>query len=117
MRLLADTNVDAPIVSALRDAGHDVAWMNEDDQGMADPNILARAVRDDRLLITFDNDFGTLTFLERLPAHCGVVLFRLAQAITAPEAAQLIVHNLAAPITWPGLFWVINIRKRPLPVR
>ena len=69
MRILADTNIDGPIVSALRDAGHDVAWMYEDDRRMVDPNILARAVRDDRLLITFDNDFGTLIFRERLPAH------------------------------------------------
>lgn len=115
MRLLVDTNIDGPIVLALRDAGHDVAWMSEDDRRMADPNILARAVREDRLLITFDTDFGGLAFRERLPAHCGVVLFRIAQAVTVEERARLIVHNLAAPIAWAGLFWVINIRKRALP--
>ena len=115
MRILADTNIDGPIVSALRDAGHDVVWIYEDARQMVDPNILARAVREDRLLITFDTDFGELTFLERLPAHCGVVLFRIAQAVTVPEAAQLIAHNLAAPITWAGLFWVINIASAPCP--
>jgi predicted nuclease of predicted toxin-antitoxin system len=46
--------------------------MYEDDRQMADPNILARAVRDNRLLITFDRDFGELTFGQRLPASCGV---------------------------------------------
>ena len=117
MRLLADTNIDGPIVSALRDAGHDVVWVYEDARRMADPNILARAVREDRLLITFDTDFGELTFLEHLPAHCGVVLFRIAQAVTVLEAAQLIAHNLDAPVEWAGLFWVINIRKRALPIQ
>ena len=117
MRILADTNIDEPIVIALRNAGHDVVWMNEDDRRMDGPNILARAVREDRLLVTFDTDFGELTFRERLPAHCGVVLFRIAQAVTALEAAQLIAHSLAAPIAWTRLFWVINIRKRALPTQ
>ena len=117
MRILVDTNIGGPIVLALRDAGHDVAWMNEDDRRMADPNILARAVREDRLLVTYDTDFGELAFLERLPSHCGVVLFRIAQSVTEAERAQLIVHNLAAPIAWAGRFWVINIRNRPLPAQ
>ena len=117
MRILADANFNEPMVAALRNAGHDVVWMYEDDRRMADPNILARAVREDRLLITFDMDFGELAFRERLPAHCGVVLFRIAQAVTVEERARLIVHNLAAPIAWAGLFWVINIRKRALPTQ
>lgn len=117
MRILADANFNEPMVAALRNAGYDVVWMYEDDQRMADPNILARAVREDRLLITFDMDFGELTFRERLPAHCGVVLFRIAQAVTVEKRARLIVHNLAAPIAWAGLFWVINIRKRALPTQ
>ena len=117
MRILADTNFNEPIITALRNAGHDVVWMYEDDQRMADPNILARAVREDRLLITFDTDFGELTFRDRLPAHCGVVLFRIADAVTISETVQLIVHNLAAPIAWAGRFWVINIRKRALPAQ
>ena len=58
MRILADANIGRFIVTALRDAGHDVVWMYEDDRRMADPNILARAVREDRLLVTYDSDFG-----------------------------------------------------------
>jgi predicted nuclease of predicted toxin-antitoxin system len=115
MRILADTNFNGTTVRLLRDAGHDVVWMYEDDRRMVDPSILARAMREDRVLITFDTDFGELTFQERLPASCGVVLFRIAEAVTALERAQLIVHNLAAPIGWADRFWVINIRKRALP--
>ena len=117
MRILADTNLNEPTVTALRNAGHDVVWMYEDDRRMTDPNILTRAVREDRLLVTFDTDFGELAFRERLTAHCGVVLFRIAQAVTAEERAQLIAHNLAAPIAWAGRFWVINVRKRALPTQ
>jgi predicted nuclease of predicted toxin-antitoxin system len=115
MRILADTNLSEPTVAALRNAGHDVVWMYEDDRWMVDPSILAFAVRENRLLITFDTDFGELTFRERLPASCGVVLFRIAEAVTVLETAHLIVHNLAAPIGWADRFWVINIRKRALP--
>ena len=117
MRILSDTNLNQPTVAALRNAGHDVLWIYEDDRRMVDPSILARAVREDRLLITFDTDFGELISRERLPASCGVVLFRIANSVSVSETAQLIVHNLAAPIAWPGRFWVINIRNRPLPAR
>ena len=115
MRILADTNFQRHYGQAAARCGHDVVWMYEDDRRMVDPSILARAMREDRVLITFDTDFGELTFQERLPASCGVVLFRIAEAVTALERAQLIVHNLAAPIRWAGRFWVINIRKRALP--
>ena len=117
MRILVDANIGGSIVTALRDDGHDVAWMYEDDRQMADPNILSRAVRKGRLLLTYDTDFGELTFLERLPSQCGVVLFRISRSVAEADRVQLIVHNLAAPIVWHGRFWVINIRNRSLPTQ
>lgn len=56
-RLLADENVPAPAVAALRQAGHDVAWLLEDAPGTPDSGVLARAQQEHRVLITFDKDF------------------------------------------------------------
>jgi len=41
-----------------------------------DPEILALAVEQNRILITCDKDFGDIIFLNRRP-HSGVILFRL----------------------------------------
>lgn len=44
---------------------------------LPDEDILAFAVRDDRIVITNDKDFGELVFRDRRP-HRGVILLRLA---------------------------------------
>lgn len=43
MNLVADENVDAGIVSALRGAGHDVAYVREMDPGIDDARVLELA--------------------------------------------------------------------------
>lgn len=58
MRLLANENFPGPAVEALRSLGHDVAWVRTDAPGSTDPQVIQRAVREDRILITLDKDFG-----------------------------------------------------------
>jgi predicted nuclease of predicted toxin-antitoxin system len=77
MRLLADENIPRAVVDALREAGHDVSWITKDDAGAADLGILRRASTEERLLVTFDTDFGTLAVARGAPAPSGIVLFRL----------------------------------------
>jgi predicted nuclease of predicted toxin-antitoxin system len=62
MRFLADEGVDGSIVGAARDDGHDVRWMAEELEGTKDDVILEAAVRDARILITEDKDFGELVY-------------------------------------------------------
>ena len=57
MRLLFDENMPADAVEALRHADHDVAFITEDEPSTADPDLLARAVREERVLVTFDTDY------------------------------------------------------------
>ncbi len=77
MKLLANENVPASAIHALRDAGHDVLWARTDLPGATDPHVLERAVRESRLLVTFDKDFGELVYRQGLAAAGGVILFRL----------------------------------------
>ena len=63
MNLLADENVDAPIVAALRAAGHRVRYVLELDPGIDDPRVLALANADQTLLLTSDKDFGELVLM------------------------------------------------------
>ncbi len=77
MRLLANENFPGPAVSALRAAGHDVVWIHEDAPGIKDPEVMARARAEDRVLLTFDKDFGELVFHLGEKASNGIVLFRI----------------------------------------
>ena len=75
MRFLVIENF--PAVTALESAGHDVVWVRTTAPGSRDEDILAWAERESRVLLTFDKDFGELAWRVRLPASCGIVLFRL----------------------------------------
>ena len=62
MRLLADENIPLPSVDALRAAGHDVVSMTQEAPGTPDLEVLRRAQAEQRLLLTFDRDFGELVY-------------------------------------------------------
>ena len=62
MRFLANENFPLTSVRLLRQAGHDVVSITEETPGVADDHILARAVIEDRIILTFDRDYGELIF-------------------------------------------------------
>ncbi len=68
MRFLANENMPGDAVSALRAAGMDVLWVRQDSPGLNDIDVLAWAVREKRILLTFDKDFGELAFRSHLPS-------------------------------------------------
>jgi len=117
MRLLVDQNVPRAVVSALRARGDDVVWVQTEMPGVDDRIILDAAVEENRIVLTFDKDFGELAFHYGLPASCGVVLFRIR--LTAPEkVARRVVTALATRDDWTRRFSVVEehrIRTRPLP--
>ena|SRR5262245_43232522 len=117
MRLLANENFPAQAVEALRLRGHDVAWVRTDAPGSSDRQVLDRAIAEDRLLITFDKDFGELAFRAGRPASCGVVLFRIR--LTSPsQVAQRAVAALESRADWAGHFAVVlddRVRMTLLP--
>ena len=117
MRVCANENVSADCVNLLRQSGHDVLWIREVAPGSSDPDVLARALGEERLLITFDKDFGELAFRRGAKASQGGVLFRIAQP-SALAVAERVVAVLASRDDWPGHFSVVDdstIRIRPLP--
>lgn len=118
MRLLADENFPGEAVEALRKHGHDVVWVQTDAPGCGDTEVLQRAQREQRILLTFDKDFGELAFRAGLPASCGIVLFRIS-APSAGRVAQVAVAALESRVDWAGHFAVVEdrrIRTTALPV-
>ena len=78
MRFLVNENVTWTVIQELRQRGHNVLSVKESMRSEADDAILARAQTEKRIVVTHDKDFGELAFRARLPASCGVILFRLA---------------------------------------
>ena len=117
MRLLANENFPLDAVEALRKIGHDVTWIREDARGSQDEQVLARAQKEDRILVTFDKDFGELAFRSKLPATSGVILFRIS-APSSQHVASVAVQAIASRSDWAGHFSVIEdhrIRMTLLP--
>lgn len=114
MRLLANENIPRLAIDALRAAGHDVAWISERSPSVADDDVLALAVKESRILLTFDKDFGELAFSRGLPADCGVILLRLPPVPTL--VAGQVVRALETGVAAAGKFVVIEpdrVRERP----
>lgn len=117
MRFLANENFPGDAVAALRSLGHDVVWVRTDAPAMKDVDVLAWAARDDRVLLTFDKDFGELAREAELPRTCGIILFRLP-----PPSPAVVGSALATRICerddWNGHFSVVEpgrVRMRRLP--
>jgi predicted nuclease of predicted toxin-antitoxin system len=92
VRWLADECVAAPLVAFLRSGGHDVLYVAEAAAGFGDMEVIALALREKRLLLTEDKDFGDLVF-RREHAVPGVVLMRVGL-----ENLELKATRLAAVI-------------------
>ena len=87
MRFLADMGVDIRVVDWLRDSGHEAIHLREHGMHRAsDRTIFAKAMAEDRIVITFDLDFGTLAALAR-DRSPSIVLFRLSNARLATVIA------------------------------
>ncbi len=110
MRYLADENLPGRLVAALRAIGHDVAWVRTDAPGSDDRAVLARAAADQRVLVTFDKDFGELAGRAGLPAASGVILLRLPLG-RGPDAGTRIAALIDARADWASHFSVVELGR------
>jgi len=116
MRILSDENFPRPALDALRDAGWDVFPVAEECPGVSDEDVAALCADQERILMTFDKDFGELVFRRGLPAGSGVVLFRITPDSPA-EAADFALALVESRPDLRGCFCVVTrnrIRVRPL---
>jgi predicted nuclease of predicted toxin-antitoxin system len=116
MRFLADENFPGAAVTALGAVGHDVVWVGAVAPGTSDPDVLVWAAREQRILLTFDKDFGELAKASALPPGCGVILLRMPMP-TPSDVGRRLADLITAREDWAGHFSVIEpgrVRMRPL---
>ena len=77
MRFLADMGVSLRVVEWLRSNGHDTKHLHEERlHRMPNGEIFEKATNENRVIITFDLDFGEIVALSK-GRKTSVVLFRL----------------------------------------
>lgn len=94
MRFLADESCDFAVVRVLRSAGHDVLAVAEMAAGSNDTTVMDIAVREERLLLTEDKDFGRLVYAHSRQSS-GVIFIRypaLARK-TLPKAVTAFISS------------------------
>ncbi|MEH2042599.1 DUF5615 family PIN-like protein [Nostoc sp.] len=118
MRFLANENFPLSSVRLLRQTGYDVASVTEDSPGIKDTEVLTRAANEQRVILTFDRDYGELIYRLKLPSPTGVIYLRF-RPHTPEEPATLLLNLLQIEgLQFEERFTVLErdqIRQRPLP--
>ena len=77
MRFLADMGVSLRVVEWLRSSGHDAIHLREEGlQKLPNGEIFQKAIREERIVLTFDLDFGEIVAASG-GRSVSVILFRL----------------------------------------
>jgi len=121
LKLLADANVAAATIRALRAQGQDVASVAETRQfALSDPEIVKLARRDARTIVTFDQDFGRLLAMEGVSSPSAIILRLEDQTPSYVNPRLLSALELHGEALAAGAVMVVhegNVRVRPLPIQ
>ncbi len=112
MKFLLDVCVSSRSLSAyLIEQGHDVLSAILIDPQSSDEELLEAALRDDRVLVTEDKDFGELVFIRRLQ-HGPIV--RVVEMTVAEQVAAMneLLNRYAGELTGPAVVTLTRGRIR-----
>jgi predicted nuclease of predicted toxin-antitoxin system len=103
----------------LRLAGHDVLAIAEIAKGAPDEEVMERAFKARRVLITEDTDFGELIYARGQPAH-GVILVRFDSRVRRAKPAAVVEAVAKLDERLKGGFVVVkpgraHLARRPRP--
>lgn len=101
----------------LTTAGHDIVSVALESPGVPDEAVLDRAVREGRILLTFDRDYGSLLYERGSQPPEGIVYFRFTPA-SPEEPAEYLLVLLEQFV--PSLLGMLTVTERdrvrePLP--
>ena len=97
-KILVDVSAGTSVADWLRAFGQDVVAVRDLDPRMSDTDILTLAVREQRLVITMDKDFGELVY--RSGRHRGDGrMTSLGVGLLGSQVA-LVVHGLTDAAIW-----------------
>jgi len=100
LRFLADMGISSRVVSWLKDKGHDIVHLRDEGlQSLPDRDIFKKASSENRIILTFDLDFGEIVALSQ-ESPVSVFIFRLHNT-TTPFVIKRLEQVLIAYISSP----------------
>ncbi|MGZ8284615.1 MAG: DUF5615 family PIN-like protein [Allosphingosinicella sp.] len=95
MRFLLDVHIAKAIAKALEVEGHDVVRAALDHATWSDADLLALAVRDERIIVTEDSDFSDLIYAFGMPPPPAIIYIR-CEPEAQPAMAGRVIDTLAS---------------------
>lgn len=99
MKFLVDECTGPAVAKWLTQRGHDAVSVYDEARGETDDWVLTTALKQERIIITNDKDFGEM-LSRSSKAHSGVILLRLANESAANKITvlQQVLTQLKSPI-------------------
>ena len=107
MKFLANENIPQASVKKLQDEGFDVVSVSENFPSIKDETVILFASMEDRIIITFDRDYGELIFKHNLKHSAGVIYLRI-QNFQPDEPAEILLNLFKTELKFEGFFTVIS---------
>jgi len=76
MNFISNENFPFPSVKLLRDSGHSIISITEEMPGISDLEALKVAKENQRIILTFDKDYGEIIFNKGIKNPPSVIFFR-----------------------------------------
>ena len=115
--VLLDENIPNAAAELLQKNIPNVKHISDQSAGMDDQEVLEIATKENRILITFDKDFGYLVFKENFPKIPGVVLLRFDPVSPQQIAGKILDLIIGYHKQLHGSFTVVEedrVRIRPI---
>ncbi|MFN9144255.1 MAG: DUF5615 family PIN-like protein [Pseudanabaena sp.] len=116
MKFLVDVNASGVLSTLLVELGHKVACVKDVNPRMGDDEIIAWAVREERVIFTTDNDFEQMIWLQQ-KNHCGVLRLENLPRAERKQLLQEVLFNHSQDLELGAVVIAtkqkIRIRRKP----
>ena len=92
MKLLANENFPIKSVDYLKAGNFDIKAIGIDNPSIKDSAVMEIAIQEERTILTFDRDYGELTFKHNYKPRQGVIYLRIDDF--EPDEPGKIIENL-----------------------
>ena len=113
-KFLANENYSGPSIEFLKHPGVGIKSIASDHPGISDEQVMQIAIKEERVILTHDSDYGELIFKHGFKPRAGVVYFRIFD-FEPVDPGKLLLDLIKDEFDFTNRLTVINensIRQR-----